>query len=288
MNPNTKYTDSVFSFLFSNPGVLRELYYALTGILVPPDIPIVINTLSNVLFMDRINDISFAIGAQLVILIEHQSTINPNMALRLLLYITRIYETIIEGKNIYASKRLTIPRPQFFVLYNGVEPYPDEQVLRLSDSFERGIFSGGTELELVARVININRGKNAALVGRSETLKGYSEFTGRVRENTGDLGREGLEKAIQEAVGYCIEHGILVEFLKEHGREVINMLTTEWNWDDALAVRFEEGLEEGWEKGREEEQREIARNALMEGASFEFVQKITGLDSKILQTMAGE
>jgi hypothetical protein len=28
------------------------------------------------------------------------------------------------------------------------------------------------------------------------------------------------------------------------------MLMTEWNWDDALAVRYEEGLEQGWEEGR--------------------------------------
>ena len=29
------------------------------------------------------------------------------------------------------------------------------------------------------------------------------------------------------------------------------MLLTEWNWDDALAVRYEEGREEGEEKGQE-------------------------------------
>jgi len=30
------------------------------------------------------------------------------------------------------------------------------------------------------------------------------------------------------------------------------MLFTEWNLDDALAVRYEEGVEDGIEKGREE------------------------------------
>ena len=57
------------------------------------------------------------------------------------------------------------------------------------------------------------------------------------------------------------------------------MLTMEWNWDDALACRYEEGLEEG----REESLEEVARNALAQGVSFELVQKITGLD---IQTIA--
>ena len=62
------------------------------------------------------------------------------------------------------------------------------------------------------------------------------------------------------------------------------MLTMEWNWDDALAYRYEEGLEEGMEKGLEKGMEEVARNALAQGASLDFVQKITGLD---IQTIAG-
>jgi hypothetical protein len=73
MGPNSKYKDSVFSFLFSEPDLLRELYSALEGVALPTDIPITINTLSDILFLDRINDISFEIGGKLVVLIEHQS-----------------------------------------------------------------------------------------------------------------------------------------------------------------------------------------------------------------------
>jgi len=53
------------------------------------------------------------------------------------------------------------------------------------------------------------------------------------------------------------------------------MLLTEWNQEDALAVRYEEG--------RFNEKLEIARNLLAEGSSFEFVQKITGLDIDTLK-----
>ena len=92
MGVNIKYKASVFSFLFSDPDILRELYCALENINLPPDVPVTINTLQDVLFMDRVNDISFEIGGKMVVLVEHQSSINPNMAFRLLMYINKVYE----------------------------------------------------------------------------------------------------------------------------------------------------------------------------------------------------
>jgi hypothetical protein len=61
------------------------------------------------------------------------------------------------------------------------------------------------------------------------------------------------------------------------------MLFTEWNLDDAIAVRYEEGLEDGFEKGIAEGKLEIARNLLAKGMTPEFVHDITGLD---LETIA--
>jgi hypothetical protein len=59
--------------------------------------------------MDRVNDISFAVANKLVLIMEHQSTVNPNMPLRCLLYLVRLYEKIINNKDMYKSKLLTIP-----------------------------------------------------------------------------------------------------------------------------------------------------------------------------------
>jgi hypothetical protein len=272
MGANTKFKDSVFSSLFSKPELLRELYSALKGIDLPPDLPVTINTLQDAVFKGRINDISFEIGGKLVVLIEHQSTINPNMALRLLMYIGRVYEKITEDRNIYASKLISLPRPEFFVLYNGISPYPDEAILKLSDAFESTATiglpeKGANDFELVVKALNINQGRNREIAQRCKTLAGYSMFVGKVQEYE----RENMsrEEAIKRAVKYCIEHDILKEFLEENRTEVMNMLITEWNWDDALAVRYEEGLEEGKKKGKEEgmekSREEIARNALAKG-----------------------
>jgi hypothetical protein len=92
MKINKKFKDSVFTTLFSDPDLLRELYCALGGVTLAPDVPVSINTLKKALVMDLYNDISFEIGGKLVVLIEHQSTINPNIALRLLLYIAEVDE----------------------------------------------------------------------------------------------------------------------------------------------------------------------------------------------------
>ena len=203
MKTNLKFKNSVFSFLFSNPDTLRELYCALKGVTLPDDIPVVINTLDDVLFMDKINDVSFEIDGKLVVLVEHQSTVNPNMTLRLLMYIARIYEKIIGDKNIYSTKKIFIPRPEFFVLYNGADPYPDEDVLKLSDLFKHPDFLELSEntryvLELEVRVLNINEGKNEAIVKRCSVLAQYSAFISKTRDfvKEGFSRKEAMKKAV--------------------------------------------------------------------------------------------
>lgn len=41
----------------------------------------------------------------------------------------------------------------------------------------------------------------------------------------------------------------MVDFVRAHGTEAVNMLFTEFNMEDALEVRYEEGFEDGVEKG---------------------------------------
>jgi hypothetical protein len=220
MGANIQYKNSVFSLLFSDPEILRELYHALGGVDLPPSIPITINTLQDALFMARINDISFEAGGKLIVLIEHQSTVNPNIPLRLLMYIARIYEKIVSEKNIYSGKKIPLPRPEFYVLYNGVAPYPDTAILKLSDAFEDAASLGLSKtipsgLDLAVKVININQGRNDAIVLKSEQLKGYSAFIAKVREY--EQGGDNKETAMKRAIQYCIKNGILEEFLERNG-----------------------------------------------------------------------
>jgi hypothetical protein len=60
------------------------------------------------------------------------------------------------------------------------------------------------------------------------------------------------ERAIAEAITYCKEHNILKDFFEKLSPEEVNMLTAEWNLEDALKVAREESWEDGWEKGSED------------------------------------
>jgi hypothetical protein len=257
---NRELKDSVFSMLFSDPDTLRELYGALSGAELPKDTPVSINTLSDVVFMEQVNDLSFTVDNRLVVLIEHQSTVNPNVALRMFMYGGRVYEKIIDWRKVYGSKRLVLARPEFIVLYNGPAPYPDQVTLFLSDLFEKAPdFAGGAEagvtLELAVRVYNINSGHNLAIMRRCRTLEWYSVFIGKAREYKAETGDN--ERAVRMAVKYCLERGILKEFLETHTSEVRNMLLTEWSTAEYGEVQREEGREEGLEKGREEGQNTV-------------------------------
>ena len=220
MSANREYKDSVFSLYLSNPERLIEVYNAVADTNYPPDTPVEINTLTDVLYKNQINDLSFVLDNQIVVLIEHQSTINENMALRLFLYSARVYEKITKQKPLYKRKRVKIPVPRFIVLYNGNELYPEYGEQKLSDSF---IFQQeNPQLELKIDIYNINYEVNAEIVRRSKSLTEYSRFIGLIKANLVD--GLTLAEAIRQAIEYGVEHDIMKEFLETHGTEVTNML----------------------------------------------------------------
>ena len=95
----------MFSLYLSNPERLIDVYNAMADIDYPFDTPVEINTLTDVLYKNQINDLSFVSDWQIVVLIEHQSTINENMALRLFLYSARVYEKLLKPKALYKKNR---------------------------------------------------------------------------------------------------------------------------------------------------------------------------------------
>jgi len=94
------------------------------------------------------NDVSWEIDGKLIVLVEHQSTVNENMPFRCLEYVTRIYEGIVPIRKRYAEKVYKIPNPDFYVVYVGKDKLPPEQELRLSDAFYE---KDGSKLELVVK-----------------------------------------------------------------------------------------------------------------------------------------
>ena len=246
---NRNYKNSMLIEMLSEKEKLLEAYGAINNKTYSKDTKILITTLKDTLFMERLNDISFVIEDKIVVLIEHQSTINYNMPIRAAMYLGRMYEKLLEEESIYKEKLIPLPKPEVIILYNGKGSVPEQQELRLSNAFKDLAEGEIPNMECIVKVLNINKGFNEELASRSETLKGYEIFVSLVREHEKSMSRS---QAIQKAIDDCMRQNVLKDFLKENATEVRNMLFTEWNWDTAKRVWQEEAKETGIVIGKSE------------------------------------
>ncbi len=192
------------------------------------------------------NDVSCLIDNKIIVLAEHQSTINENMPLRCLQYVARLYEQIQDTRAKYYRTLQKIPTPEFYVFYNGTTQYPAHKVLKLSDAYI--VQPEHAPLELKVEVLNINTDKANKVLASCKPLEEYSMFVEAVRRHT-ELDKEhGFEAAIKE----CIQNGILQDYLQRKSREVMNMLLTEYDYDTDIAVQREESLMLGIQQGIEQ------------------------------------
>ena len=133
---NTDHKDRLFSFLFGkeeNKEWTLSLYNAVnkTHYTDPEDIRI--TTIEDTIYMGMKNDLSFILF-YVMNLYEQQSTFNPNMPVRQLMYAGKLYDKYIQINrlNIYGRKMIRLPIPKLVVFYNGTEEREDT-VLKLSD-----------------------------------------------------------------------------------------------------------------------------------------------------------
>ncbi|MCL2601132.1 MAG: Rpn family recombination-promoting nuclease/putative transposase, partial [Treponema sp.] len=179
------YKDSLFRSIFANEKSALALCDAVLGTSHSGGNPqVVMNTLGETLWTPRKNDLSFILNDCLVVIVEHQSTINENMPYRMLQYICRLFDNdISDRKAIYRQARIELLRPIFIVLYNGPTDFPDRKILRLSDAFRKVPGFEGISLELEVYVYNVNEGRNRSIMESCAELKGYAYFVSRVRRH---------------------------------------------------------------------------------------------------------
>ena len=242
---NREVKSSAFTTYFSNPKNAAQLYSALHGTEVSPE-DIHFTTLEGVLFVARKNDMAFTVKNKVLVISEHQSTLNQNMPLRSIIYYGRTMERLIDPKGLYRERRIPIPTPEFYVFYNGDAPFPAEVTMKLSDAYLEK--TDAPMLELVVKVININLPVNHELLKQCRPLYEYSWFIQKIKEYLAQ--GCGRDEAITKTILDCEKEGIMVDFVREHGSEAVNMIFTQFNMEDALEVRYEEGFEDGEEKGR--------------------------------------
>ena len=272
----TRNTKIRYSYAFSDKKHLLSLYNAVneTNYQNPDDLEIV--TLENAVYMGIKNDLSFIMDTN-VSLYEHQSTINPNIPLRDLFYISSEYQKLIDKSSLYASTPQKIPAPNFIVFYNGIEPFPDFSVSRLSDAYEN--LHGEPNLELVVKTFNVNEGHNYNLMEHCQTLREYSQFVAQVRQNKSTM---DLNTAINHAVDDCIKNNILADFLRKNRAEVISMSIFEYDKEEEekklRKAEYEAGVEAGEKSGIQKGVLNTARHLLeLNLLSLENISRATGL-----------
>ena len=292
---NRQYKDTVFRMLFSEKENLLSLYNAVTGSHYQNAEALKIVTLENAIYMGMKNDLAFMLETN-IYLYEHQSTINPNIPLRDLIYIGIEYQQYLNDKSLYSSKLQKIPAPKFMVFYNGTDDVEDSMELKLSSAYEH--LAGEPDLELKVLMLNVNEGHNKELMEQCQTLKEYAIYVARVRKYASEL---NLNDAVERAITECIKEGILVEFLRKNRSEVkmVSILEYDKEWEEKKLRKAEyeagkedgrnEGIEigknEGIEIGREEAIAEMIHNMAKCGYSIDKIAEITGRSTEQIQSI---
>ena len=278
-----KYKDSVFTDLFGSDRDGKknflELYNALAGTDYKlEEVSLERKVIEQALYKTFNNDVSWEINGKLIVLVEHQSTINGNMPFRCLEYVTRIYEGIVPVRKRYAEKVYKIPNPDFYVVYVGKDKLPAEQELRLSDAFYE---KDNSKLELVVKIKNCSNSKMLPISRNCDILKEYCQFI-EIVEHTYNKSfpKSSFKKAIEKA----ISQGILSDYLDRKSREVINMLCAKYDYKMDIAVKQEEAYEDGVHHNAVES----AKNLLKENIPIETIARCIGLSLEEVQKLAEE
>ena len=287
---NTEYKDRLFKHYFGleeNKGFLLSLYNALNDTNYDDLKDLEIYTIDDAIYMKMKNDVSCIID-NYISLYEQQSTINPNMPIRGLMYFAKMYDKyrVQHELNFYSKALQKIPTPSYYVFYNGTNNAPEKTVLKLSDAFMQPIKDGC--FEWTATVININKGHNENLIYKCKPLADYCCFVNLVKDN-----REKhmtLDEAIDNAVDWCIKNNIMANYLAMHRAEVKDMFLTEYDEQETMrlfkAEYLAEGKAEGLAEGITKEQRQAILNMQKAKVPLETICEM--YDPKLVHEVLGE
>ena len=272
--------DSVFTDLFGKPKYLLQLYQAIH----PEDRETTAEDISNVtiknIFLDQpYNDVGFQVGERLIILAECQASWTKNIIVRSLMYLSQTYQEYIESteQDVYGSKKVVLPEPELYVIFIGQRKEQPEY-LWLSEEF-----FGGKECAVEIKVKIIYNGEKGDIINQ------YVTFTRIYNEQVRKLGR--TRQAVMEAIRICIERDVLREYLKERGKEVVDIKTM--LFDDEYIYRThikserrqaaEKAAKKAAERATKEANKKSARRLYERGASVEEIAEILEISADQIQ-----
>ena len=266
MNRNRNFKSSVFSLMMQDKVKALNVYNVLGNSHFdnPEDVEII--TTDGGISLSVRNDASFIIGTDMNFY-EHQSTYNPNMPMRSLIYCTDAIDRRIKEKNenLYGHKQIKIPTPRFVVFYNGREKRPAVEKMYLSSAYMGE--KKNPDLELSCTVYNLNAPENKKLLEKSEVLYGYTFFVNRVNANK-ENGME-LEQAIDEAIDTCTRENILKDFFGTYKNEVRRIMALDFTFERQIELTKMEYYQDGEKDGQLQNMISLTVRKLRKGKSVE-------------------
>ncbi len=266
-----KSKDSVFTNLFSDINNICTFYKDLhpeDETVVPADISI--QTIESVTVNTLYNDLGFTVRDKLIILAEAQSTWNPNIALRMLFYISETYKRYIYAadQSEHGSSRVDIPRPEMYVIYTGDSKpkfsFPDTNEVSLSQDF----FGGDPALDVRVKVL---LGEDVKTI--------YGQYIGfcKTYDEQRKIYSDKME-CIRETFRISKEKGYLVPYLTAHEKEVYNMMSELFD-EEFLQKQYykaekKKNIEIGRVEGRKERDQELIFKFKAMGMSDEKIKEL--------------
>ena len=280
---NRLYKDRVFKFIFGNPENKEwtlSLYNAVNGSNYRNPDDIQFNTIEDAVYMSMKNDVSFIILDEMN-LWEHQSSFNPNMPMRFLTYGTQLYETFTATSGYYkfSRKLQRLPKPHCICFYNGTEEQPEQQVLKLSDAF-----GGEGDIEVKVKMLNVNYGKNRALLETCQPLREYAWLVDRVREHQRVL--QNLEAAVDASIDEMPDSFVIRTLIEAHRAGVKKMFLTEYDEEKMKEQERKEAFADGVDAGVAEANERVAADMLKKKYPLDAIKDISRLSEAHIRKLA--
>jgi len=208
----------------------------------------------------RRNDVSFITNDnRLIILVEHQSTICPNMALRIFIYYIELLQLWIKTNdiNLHGTQKINdLPIPELYVAYNGKKELDSQY-----STFE--IDNAGVKIDIKVKIVDIHY-KNLEDTAPSNYVAGYSYFY-KIYDDCIQKGISSQE-AFDHAREGCIKDGHLKGFIEKE--DFIMFYKDILDYDVQLKA---EGKAEGKVEGKAEGLLEAAIRLVKKGTDIQYV-----------------
>lgn len=285
---NRTYKDTLFRFLFGNPDHKEwtlSLFNAVSGTDHTDAEAVVFRQSENICFIQLKEDIVFLYKNTLAFF-EHQSTWTPNMPIRMLEYAASQIAKIVRAAKgaVYHSAPIPLPRPKFFVLYNGKDhELPEETTLWLSHNYDTNNhedeFGISYDIKAIVHVINISAGSHNGVQKTCRPLEEYVWMVSAVRK----YGEEGmpLSQAINRMMDSIPEDFVTRDFILAERRRVITMMFDEMGDKEQIQFWLEAVGNEKYKEGKAD----VIRAMLRKGYKDSEILELTNVTPECLASL---